>query len=69
VLVLRRSCLPYISLILIPASACLHTMWSGNLAPNDSNLRSSNLLLRTVNESNLLSKVEAEIMSAAFIDL
>jgi len=33
-------------------------MCSGNATPNDSNLRSSNLSLRTVDESNLLSEVE-----------
>ena len=37
-------------------------MWSGNLAPNDSDLRSSDFLRRTVNESNLLSEVEAASM-------
>jgi len=34
-------------------------MWPGNLSPDDSDLRSSDLLLRTIDESNLLSEVEA----------
>ncbi len=37
-------------------------MWPGNLSPDNSDLGSSDLLLRTVDESNLLSEVEATIM-------
>lgn len=33
-------------------------MWPSNLSPDNSNLGSSNFLLRTVDESNLLSEVE-----------
>jgi len=33
-------------------------MWPGDLSPNDSDLGSSDLLLCTVDESNLLSEVE-----------
>jgi len=33
-------------------------VWAGDLAPDNSNLRSSNLTLGTVNESDLLSEVE-----------
>jgi len=40
-----------------------HTMWPGDLSPDDPNLWSSNLSLRTVNESDLLSKVEAVTVS------
>jgi hypothetical protein len=40
-----------------------HTMWPGDLSPDDPNLWSSNLSLRTVNESNLLSEVEAVTVS------
>jgi len=35
------------------------TMWAGDLAPDNSNLRSSDLLAGTVNEGDLLSEVEA----------
>jgi hypothetical protein len=37
-------------------------MWPGDLSPDDSDLGSSNLLRCAVNESNLLSEVEAGIM-------
>jgi len=33
-------------------------MWSGNLAPDDPDLGSSNLLLRPIDKGNLLSEVE-----------
>lgn len=33
-------------------------MWSGNLSPDNSDLGSSNLSLRTVDESDLLAEVE-----------
>lgn len=38
---------------------CVRTVWSGNLAPNNPDLWSSDLLLCAVDESNLLSEVEA----------
>jgi len=41
-------------------------MWPSDLAPNNSDLWSSDLFLRTVNESNLLSEVEAEITVSIF---
>lgn len=36
------------------------TVWSGNLAPDDTDLGSSDLLLASVDEGDLLAKVEAK---------
>lgn len=37
----------------------MRTVWSGHLAPDDTDLGALNLLLSAVNESDLLSEVEA----------
>jgi uncharacterized membrane protein YkvI len=42
-------------------------MWSGNGTPDDPDLRTSNLSLRTVNESNLLSEVEAGVLVSGLL--
>jgi len=42
-------------------------MWSSNGTPDNPNLWSSNLSVRTVNESNLLSEIEAGILSAYWV--
>lgn len=42
-----------------PRNPSTHTMWSGNLAPDNADLSAANLLLTPVDERNLLAKVEA----------
>lgn len=40
-----------------------HTVWTGDLAPDDADLGSTDLLASAVDESDLLSKVEVGALS------
>lgn len=37
-----------------------HTMWSGDLAPDDSDLRPTHDLVRAIHESDFLAEVESD---------
>lgn len=46
------------SVLIFIFNIVLHTMWPRNLAPDHSNLGSTNLFLSTIDKSNFLSEIE-----------
>lgn len=53
------SCYKLVSIPLYSRFSIRRTVWAGDLAPDDSDLRATDLLGCAVNESDLLSEVEA----------